>query len=51
MPLDDGAGGFGERCMPVQAMTDQGQPAIGCIDFGSGLLESEGTHEPKALTG
>jgi len=37
--------------VPVQAVAHQGQSAVGCIDFGSGLLESESTHEPNALTG
>jgi hypothetical protein len=32
-------------------MARQGQTAVGCIDFVSGLLESEGMHEPRALNG
>ena len=49
--LDDRASGFDQRRVPVQTMAYQGQSAMGCIDFGSGLLESESTHEPNALTG
>lgn len=49
--LDYGAGGFGERPMPVQTVAHRGQAAVGCIDFGSGLLENESAREPKALTG
>jgi hypothetical protein len=46
--LDHGASGSGERRVLVQAVAHQGQAAVGCIDFGSGLLESESTHEPKS---
>ena len=51
VPLDDCASGFDQRRVPVQAVAHQGQSAVGCIDFGSGLLESESTHELNALTG
>ena len=51
MALDHGASGSGERRVLVQAVAHQGQAAVGCIDFGSGLLESESTHELNALTG
>ncbi len=36
---------------PDTGMARQGQTAVGCIDFVSGLLESEGMHEPRALNG
>jgi len=36
---------------PDTAMGHQGPTAVGCIDFVSGLLESEGAHEPRALNG
>lgn len=49
--LDYGESGFGERPMPVQTVAHRGQAAVGCIDFGSGLLENESAREPKALTG
>jgi hypothetical protein len=34
--------------VPVQTVAHQGQSAVGCVDFGSGLLESESTHGPKS---
>lgn len=49
--LDDRPSRFDQRRVPVQTMARHGQSAVGCIDFGSGLLESEGKHEPGALTG
>jgi hypothetical protein len=44
--LDDRASRFGEWRMPVKTIAHQGQSAMGGVDFGSGLLESESTHEP-----
>jgi len=41
-----GARGLAQRRVLVQAMAQQGQPAMGCIDFGLRLLESEGAHGP-----